>query len=1053
LRTDVILTKQWQRVESGGSRFKPNAAISLPEGALIIASDDTQDLAYGIASCFPRSRVVTLTANTQQEDIDPAEWPAWIDVTGCGRRIAHELQWVETLQRWVEHWRAIGATVLQLTRGLEAFENDAINLAGADRVGLYRMLSSEYERLRSRHVDVAPHASDAEVVRQLLDELGRNGSETEVCYRAGERYAAALRPLEPDAATAQDVRGRKAIVSLADGRALWVTGGTRGIGYLSALHLARRYGIKRFVLTGREELPPRSEWEQHGKRTESIGRKITAIRALESLGVEVRTLAVALEDRAALQISIDELRREFGPIGGLIHGAGSVDMENPAFIRKTLAGWREVVAPKIQGLDNLLACLAGDPLQFVLLYSSAAAIVPDLAAGLSDYAMANAYMDYVATANASRVPTLSLQWSSWRDTGIGAAVSTSFQRLGLISHTDEEGLRLLDRVLTSWSMAVALPAIVDDSRWRPQDLLVGRADRRPESTQEPQAIASWVAAVICSQLGIDPREVDPHRPLPDYGADSVLLAQALQQIGRRAGVTLDPSILFEHPTLHSFSTWLSDKHSRAFAVDDAAAGDDEGAAGTTSVSVSQLRRPGSAENLSQTDIAIVGLSCRFPGADDPDQYWELLANGRSAVDVASRRPSVFPSGLSAALLDDVRRFDPGFFGIAAADAQAMDPQALLLLEESLRLWCRAGYTLEELRGSSVGVYVGARSRRVLDRMALRATENPTVVIGQNYLAANISRCFDLRGPSLVVDSACSSGLVALSVAMQALRSGEITSALVAASSLLDCDEAVRLFQQRGILSRDSRLHLFDQRAQGLILGEGAGLVWLKTVARALADRDPLYAIVRSVAVNNDGRTAGPGSPSFEACKAVMQSALARSGRTAAEVDHVEVNGSGSTITDLLELKAIEAVYRHSLSQPCELGSPKPNIGHVLNAAAIASLIKAALMLQRRASVPFLSAEEPMEHYDLALSPFRFARTLRKSDSPRVIAINSFADGGTNAHAILEATDDSRAAQTLRRPIDLPPSSLLREAAARRPDRPEFWEDVDCGQVAAAARAG
>ncbi|WP_035787532.1 beta-ketoacyl [acyl carrier protein] synthase domain-containing protein, partial [Janthinobacterium sp. CG3] len=227
------------------------------------------------------------------------------------------------------------------------------------------------------------------------------------------------------------------------------------------------------------------------------------------------------------------------------------------------------------------------------------------------------------------------------------------------------------------------------------------------------------------------------------------------------------------------------------------------------------------------DIAVVGLSCRFPGAANLAQFWSLLAEGRSAIGPVPARRWGYESGHHAGLLDSISHFDPAFFLTSQADARAMDPQALLLLEETLNLFCHAGYRLDELKGSPVGVYVGARSQHRADDEAFSKANNPVMTIGQNYLAANVSQFFDLQGPSLVLDSACSSALVGMHIAIQALRAGDITSAVVGGVSLLNTDGPFQVFEQRDILSRE--FHIFDARASGAVLGEGVGMVLLKTV--------------------------------------------------------------------------------------------------------------------------------------------------------------------------------------------------------------------------------
>jgi polyketide synthase PksL len=233
-----------------------------------------------------------------------------------------------------------------------------------------------------------------------------------------------------------------------------------------------------------------------------------------------------------------------------------------------------------------------------------------------------------------------------------------------------------------------------------------------------------------------------------------------------------------------------------------------------------------------------------------------------------------------------------------------------------------------------------------------------------------------------------------------------------------------MFRKRGLANESGAFHVFDRRAAGVVLGEGCGMALLKPLDRALADGDVIHAVVEAVAVNNDGRTAGPSAPNVAAQAAVMAAALTRAGRNAGEIGYLEVNGSGSEVTDLLELKAIAAAYGAPRSQPLQLGSVKPNIGHPLCAEGIAGFIKVAAMLSHGVTVPCLSGAEPMVHADFAAANAAMAEVGGSfpEDSP-VAAINVFADGGTNAHAILSAWRDERDPAQLRQP--LPPAATHR----------------------------
>jgi acyl transferase domain-containing protein/NADPH:quinone reductase-like Zn-dependent oxidoreductase/acyl carrier protein/SAM-dependent methyltransferase len=1011
-------------------KWSPSEAVArqdVERRFFILTIPETRNLADAIVQLYPNSSIIDVARQPLGVAESDFMHSDWIDLSGCGREACCDLSWIAPLQNWIEHASA-DAHAFCFTIGLESFRNPQTHLAGALQAGLYRMLSSEYGQVNTRHVDLDPTIPVADSLRQICAELSARDSNIEVCYRGGMRYRSYLDVCDLDAHSSE-LPPRAPFDAE---HTLLVTGGTRGIGYLCATHFVSQYGVKKVALFGRESLPPRVNWAEAELQTDSIGRKICAIKSLESLGVKVEILSTRLNDLSELRNAFTHIKERLGPIGGIIHCAGSIEESTLAFTRKPLSIFERVLEPKVSGLNNIVNLVGSEPtVRFIVLFSSVAGALPSLGVGMSDYAMANAYMDYLAQSYQGRLPIISIQWPNWAETGMGMSRSHRYIQSGMLSITNGEGMEFLDVLLKDRSCAVVLPAIVNSGQFNVGDLMrhsiksvggvppmrSGSVDPTAKTAERDPVLVQRIVELVAEELRLDPGNIDCDVALQDYGADSVILMQLLHSIGDMIGEALDPSIMFQNTTIDALVAWIGSKQLKTRGT----------ARWAYKSSQSPILPPrvfveGQESQLKSTqaaDIAIVGISCRFPGARDVSQFWQLLSDGKSSIHVVPADRWGYLPDCSAGLLDDITHFDPDYFGINEVDARVMDRQALLVLEECLSMWHHAGYSVEEVKGKSIGVYLGARGEGIPRPDLLRLALNPGVASGQNYIAANVSRFFDLRGASIVVDTACSSALVAISIAVQAIAGGEIESAVAGGVTLLTNDSAINLFAQRGILNRSPEFHLFDQRASGAILGEGVGLVWLKSVERAVSEGDQIYAVLKGVAVNNDGKSAGPSAPNPAAQRQVIEQALHKSKVNSRAVGYIEANGAGNEISDLLELKTLEAIYGFDRASALKVGSAKPNIGHTLCAAGIAGVIKCVLMLHHRRLVPFLSGQASMEHFSFADSSFSLARQSTDwSEKYPVAAISSFADGGTNAHAIFAAWQDIDG-RAVRQPIASP----------------------------------
>jgi len=430
------------------------------------------------------------------------------------------------------------------------------------------------------------------------------------------------------------------------------------------------------------------------------------------------------------------------------------------------------------------------------------------------------------------------------------------------------------------------------------------------------------------------------------------------------------------------------------------------------------------------DIAIVGLSVAVPGADSAATYWDNLKNGIGSIETLDKE-ILAASGERAALLADPNyvpaaarlegfdTFDADFFGFSPKEAAILDPQHRKFLEVAWEAMEQAGHPPESL-GGRVGVYAGCGMGSYF---YFNICSNPDMVddVGmfllrhtgndKDFLTTRVSHVFDLQGPSVNVQTACSTSLVAVHYACKALNDQECDMALAGGVTIELPQDRGYLYKENEILSPDGQCHAFDHRAQGTVFGSGAGAVALRRLEDAVADGDHIWAVIKGSAINNDGADkAGYLAPSVGGQVKAVQAALKAADVTPDTIDHVECHGTGTYLGDPIEISALTDAYRATTSDVgyCKVGSVKTNIGHLDTAAGIAGLAKTALALKHKALPPSLGYEAPNPAIDFETSPFKVNDRLQpwvSHKGPRRGAVNALGVGGTNAHAILEEAPD------------------------------------------------
>ena len=557
---------------------------------------------------------------------------------------------------------------------------------------------------------------------------------------------------------------------------------------------------------------------------------------------------------------------------------------------------------------------------------------------------------------------------------------------------------------------------------------------KPQSDTETKIAQIWQEVLQLDTVGI----LDNFFEL---GGNSLLLTQAYHQLAACFGSELSIVTLFQYPTIQSLAQHLTQP------------------AETQPQSQRTPSKPKSEQRTA--DIAIIGLSCRVPGAENVDQFWQNLREGIESItaftdqDLECQDPERLnhPDYVKAgAVLPEIDRFDAPFFGYSNREAEIMDPQQRIFLECAWSALEDAGYNPETYPGL-VGVYAGSGMNTYLinnvhphrsfspQRTFLSSALDLQVRLAnsKDFLPTRVSYKLNLTGPSVNVQTACSTSLVAVHMACQSLLQGECDVALAGGISVTVPQKVGYLYQQDMICSPDGHCRAFDAQAQGTVFGNGAGIVVLKPLDLALADGDHIHAVIKGSAINNDGADkVGYTAPSVEGQTAVIASALAVGDIDASTVSYVEAHGTGTALGDPIEIAALTQAFRQSTSSKgfCAIGSVKTNIGHLIEAAGIVGLIKTVLALKHQQLPPSLHFDQPNPNIDFANSPFFVNTQLStwpSNGTLRRAGVSSFGMGGTNCHVVLEEA-----------PSPSPSSSdSIDEELTQETIKPELLSSLSC----------
>ena len=799
-----------------------------------------------------------------------------------------------------------------------------------------------------------------------------------------------------------------------------VTGGTGAVAGHVARWAATR-GAPRLVLASRS-----------GPGADGTAALVARL-AVDGTGISV--VACDTADRGQLAGLLSWIGAGGPALSAVLHAAGVVRIAGVQEV--TVADLAAGLAAKAGGAWLLHELTVGLDLDAFVLFSSLSSTWG--AAGQAGYAAANTFLDaLVGYRRGLGLPATSVALGPCDGGGMAAGENGEQLR--------RRGLGLLDPVLAVQAMGQVLDsgeaqltvADVDWARfapaftlWRPSPLIAGvpeAAQALAEAEDAARQIAPGAPNALTSQLAGRSRAeqdrvltdvvraeaarllghpsadaVEAGRAFSELGFDSLTAVELRDQLNMVTGLRLPVTLLFDYPTSAEVARFLRSQ----------LAGGSEDAVAVPAAAPA-VAAPGE-------PVAIVGMGCRFPGGvQDPEGLWELLLTGRDAISGFPHDrgwdldglfdPDPDHAGTSyvreGGFVPGVADFDAGFFRISPREALAMDPQQRLLLETSWEAVERAGINPVTLAGSRTGVFIGASPSGYGAGLQPELEGHLVTGVAASVMSGRVSYTLGLEGPAVTIDTACSSALVALHLAAQALRAGECDLALVGGAWVAASPAVFVGFSQQQGLAADGRSKAFSAAADGMGIAEGAGMILVERLSDARRNGHPVLAVVRGSAVNQDGASNGLTAPNGPSQQRVIRAALASAGLAADQVDAVEAHGTGTRLGDPIEAQALIATYGQDRPEdrPLWLGSVKSNIGHTQAAAGVAGIMKMVLALRHGLLPRTLHASEPSPHVDWSAGGVRLlaeAVPWEAYGHPRRAGVSSFGISGTNAHIILE----------------------------------------------------
>ena len=912
--------------------------------------------------------------------------------------------------------------------------------------GLLKTARLENPRISGQVIEVDP-TEDIFGLIAKLKENSRAPFDNQIWYQNNTRYIINWTKVEAPKAETETLWKDRGVYL--------ITGGAGGLGLLFAKEIAQKAKDVTLILTGRSTLSD---------------RKQARLKELKAIGAGVEYKQVDVTDQKEVTNVVEAIVKEFGGLHGVIHSAGII--RDNYIIKKTKEEFSEVLAPKVNGLVNLDEATKDQPLDFFITFSSMAGALGN--EGQADYATANAFMDVYAkhrnllvASNRRHGRTLTINWSLWQEGGMSIdkeAAKMMKQTMGMIPMQTRTGIQALyqafdtgkGQLMVAEGYLKRLQTGLAELTLPKEAVNILASGTQTGSANEEDGLEEkavhFFKKLLSALIKLPLHKIDADAPMEQYGIDSVMVMQMTNQLETIFG-SLSKTLFFEYQTIRKLAGFFLESY-RSQLVHHL--GIESKAAVTSDDNLFVQPKPypirinshrsrfagfGPAyqgrRNSGALDIAIIGVSGRYPQARNLQEFWQNLRDGRDCIteipkerwdynlyfDEDKNKPGKTYTKWGG-FLEGADQFDPLFFNISPREAEGMDPQERLFLECVYETLEDAGYTREALSKyqslgleGNVGVFVGVMYEEYQLYGAQEQIQGRMIALSGNpsSIANRVSYFCNFHGPSVAIDTMCSSSLMAIHLACQSLQRGGCELAIAGGVNVSIHPNKYLALGQGKFASSKGRCESFGEGGDGYVPGEGVGAVLLKSLSRAISDGDQIYGIIKGTAVNHGGKTNGYTVPNPNAQASVIGQAIKEAGINPRAISYIEAHGTGTSLGDPIEITGLTKAFREYTgdNQYCAIGSAKSNIGHCESAAGIAGVTKVLLQLKHRQLVPSLHSQTLNPNIDFNQTPFVVQRDLAEwkqpiipesgesKEYPRIAGISAFGAGGSNAHIVIE----------------------------------------------------